>query len=222
MRLKFLITLFIIALFAAACGSVAEPPLSSSELTEAAAHAEAEEAIEAEAVEGEDVAEDADGEAVANAATEIPTEIPPTEVPPTATPLPPTETPLPPTEAPTEAEDQITRLVGLTGNADRGQELFNMSYDTAIGPYMCATCHSIEPEVRLIGPSLWNIYETAETRVEGESPSEYIYHSIIAPNDYIVEAEPPYPEGLMPPNYSELLSDQEIYHIIAYLQTLDE
>ncbi|MEQ8675087.1 MAG: cytochrome c [Aggregatilineales bacterium] len=214
----------IFTLFAvAACGTVATPPPSSEELTAIAAEEEAHNAEEA--AQSEDGEE---SETVAEVATETP--VPPTETPvlPTATPTEdlPTATPTDePTAAPASSasNDPLVRLVQLTGNAERGQELFNTVYDnTSTGPYACATCHSIEPEVRLIGPSQWNIREHAETRVEGESWAQYIYNSIVMPNAYIVEADPPYAENLMPNNYSDLLSDQDIYNLIAYLATLTD
>lgn len=203
----------------AACGTVATPPPSSEELTAIAA--EEEPAAHAE--------DDEESESVAEVATETP--IPPTETqsPPTATPTEdlhlPTATP---TDEPTVAaassasNDPLVRLVQLTGNAERGDEIFHATYNTSSGPYACATCHSIEPEVRLIGPSQWGVREHAETRVEGESWAQYLYNSIVMPNAYIVEADPPYPENLMPANYADLLSDQDIYNILAYLATLTD
>lgn len=215
--------MILILFVAAACGTVATPPPSSEELTAMAAEAEAHADEAAHAEEGAQTGE----EVVAEEPTETP-------VPPTETPVPPTATPteVEPTATPTEeptaepassaSNDPLVRLVQLTGNAERGDEIFHATYDTASGPYACATCHSIEPDVRLIGPSQWGVRQHAETRVEGESWAQYIYNSITMPNAYIVEADPPYPENLMPANYAELFSDQDIYNLIAYLATLND
>jgi cytochrome c2 len=156
-----------------------------------------------------------------------------TPIPPTATPEPPTATPVPPTAVPTEAPteaaaeapsgapavigtDPISVLVSIADPA-RGEELFYASYDTNAGPYACFTCHNVENEERKIGPGQYGIADRAGTRIEGQSAAQYLYNSIIHPNDYIVaEYEP----NLMPGNYSELLSEQDIYDIVAYLFTL--
>jgi hypothetical protein len=48
---------------------------------------------------------------------------------------------------------------------------------------------------------------------------EYIRQSIIDPSAYIVES---FPDGLMPQNWDEIYSEEEIGDIIAYLMTLQE
>ena len=47
-----------------------------------------------------------------------------------------------------------------------------------------------------------------------ESPGLYLYHSIAAPNDYIVRG---YQEGVMLQNYREELSDQDFADLITYI-----
>lgn len=171
------------------------------------------------------------------AATEVSGAAQPTEAQPTATPEPPTATPEPatptaepatPTVEPTAdtgstggaavplGNDPVSMLVSLA-NAAHGEELFNTMYDTNVGPYACATCHNVDSEERKIGPGQLNIAERGGTRIEGQPAAQYIYDSIVHPNDYIVEG---YTPNLMPSNYSDLLSDQDIYDIIAYLFTL--
>jgi hypothetical protein len=50
-----------------------------------------------------------------------------------------------------------------------------------------------------------------------ESPERYIFNSITNPDLFVVES---YPDNLMPEVYAEILSEQDIYDIIAYLMTL--
>lgn len=187
-----------IALIVVACGTAARPVFE-----------EPEEEIVAEAVD--------DGETVVAV---VPTA---TSIPPTATPEPPTATPTEeatatPTEEPTSApSDPIVRLVSIR-DAENGQELFNTVYADA-GTRSCATCHLVDVPDKLLGPSMLGIPERAGTRVEGQVAERYLYNSIVNPNEYIVED---YPENLMPTNWHDILSDTEIYDIIAYLMTLHE
>ncbi len=107
-----------------------------------------------------------------------------------------------------------------------GQKVFNQSYDTASGPWICASCHSVdESQIRLVGPGLWGLAQTAEERIveSGEdSVTEYIHNSIVHPNDYIVPGDSagPYPENLMPANYGDILSEEELDGLVAYIITL--
>lgn len=140
-----------------------------------------------------------------------------TPVPPTETPLPATATPLPPTEVPAVAASEPT------GDAAAGQVVFNTTYTTASGQWACVLCHSPAPEqLRLIGPGLWDVSVRAETRVEGQNAYDYLHTAIVAPNDYIVpeDAGGPYPPGLMPQNYAEVLTPEDLENVIAYLYTL--
>ncbi|RME59657.1 MAG: hypothetical protein D6790_10385 [Caldilineae bacterium] len=76
--------------------------------------------------------------------------------------------------------------------------------------------------VGMVGPDLSNIAEEATTYIEGYTAEQYIYESIVNPNAFIT---PKCPTGdclpnLMPPNFAELLSEDEINTIVAYLLTL--
>jgi hypothetical protein len=206
MRTRYsVIFVIVLALVLSACGSAADvEPLFTNTPTSAA------DAMTAQAV-------------LAARATTQPTEtLAPTTAPATATPLPatptaealPTETPA--AEAPA-ADDPVTVLVSLADPA-RGQELFNTTFDTASGPYMCGTCHLVDSESMLIGPGLYNIKARGAERVAGESVAQYIFNSIKHPGDYVVEG---FVDGLMPQNYADILTDDDVYNLVAYLLTLE-
>jgi cytochrome c2 len=159
--------------------------------------------------------------------TAIPTETP---LPPTATTEPtltPTDEPIAtleptatPTDKPTPTLEPTEETVSLQSiiashDPENGSELFQtLQVDAG---FACSTCHNSESENRLIGPGLLNVGSRAETRVEGQSGLEYIYTSITNPSEFVV---PEFPDDLMPKNWQEIYSEDEIYDIIAYLLTL--
>jgi len=192
--------LLLVAGLAVACGTQATPVFEASE---------EEDIVEADASSAE-VEDDVE---VAVVLTETP--VPPTPTnEPTATLEPPTSTP---TEEPTAAPaDPIVRLVALR-DASNGELLFNQMYPET--GFSCAICHQVMAPGTLIGPSMYGIANIAGTRVEGQNAERYLYNSITSPNEHIVEG---FVEGVMPSNWSDVLSENEIYDIIAYLMTLDD
>lgn len=92
------------------------------------------------------------------------------------------------------------------GEAAAGEAVFNGNG--------CQGCHSLEPGVNSIGPSLDGIATTAATR-RPDTPAElYLYESIISPNAYVVEG---FPAGIMPQNFQQQLSEQELADLLAFL-----
>ena len=83
----------------------------------------------------------------------------------------------------------------------------------------CIGCHSLDPEAQMTGPTWHNVGNTAITRVEGTGPAAYLYDSISAPNDYVV---PDYQSGLMPQNYAESISVEDLADLVAYLLAQQE
>lgn len=101
------------------------------------------------------------------------------------------------------------------GNADAGEALFaQSSIGTQAG---CTTCHSLEPGVALVGPSVANLGAEAGSRVSGQSAEEYVRQSIVEPNAYVVEG---FGEGIMPGGYGDELSEQQLQDLVAYLLSL--
>jgi mono/diheme cytochrome c family protein len=95
-----------------------------------------------------------------------------------------------------------------TGDAEAGEALFNNK--------PCHICHTDMP----IGPQFPGspaLAMAAETRVEGYSAELYLYEAIVAPGAHIVEG---YEGGVMPGNFGEELSSQELANLVAYLMTM--
>ena len=78
----------------------------------------------------------------------------------------------------------------------------------------CIGCHSLDPDAQMVGPTWHNVGDTAVTRIDGMSPAAYLYDSIIAPNDYVVEG---FPGNVMPTTFGDTLSTQELGDLVAYL-----
>jgi mono/diheme cytochrome c family protein len=104
------------------------------------------------------------------------------------------------------------------GDAKTGEALAN-----TLG---CTACHIAAPT----GPA-WmakdgqpGIGTRAEARFtqpdyqgKAKDAHQYLFESIVSPNTYVV---PNFPPGVMPQNYGNTLTDQDLANIIAYLLTL--
>ena len=115
-------------------------------------------------------------------------------------------------EADTPAEEPAP-----VGDATNGEALFAQPTIGANNAPGCITCHSLEPDVVIVGPSQAGLASRAVTRVSGQSAEEYIRTSITEPNAYIVEG---FAEGLMYQNYAADLTANEIDDLVAYTLTL--
>lgn len=92
----------------------------------------------------------------------------------------------------------------------RGSALFGGA------PGNCASCHSLTPDVVIVGPSLAGIATRAGSRVTGQDAETYIRNSILYPSDFIV----PGFQDLMAKNLGAQLSSQQIDDLIAFLMNL--
>ncbi|MBV7337901.1 c-type cytochrome [Chloroflexi bacterium TSY] len=83
----------------------------------------------------------------------------------------------------------------------------------------CSGCHMLDQDQTAdnrgpVGPHQRNLYERAGDRVEGLSAEEYVYQSIVNPNDYVVES---YLPNIMPPNFAEKMSEEEIRGLAQWM-----
>jgi cytochrome c551/c552 len=121
-----------------------------------------------------------------------------------------------PTEAPSLSDlapDQI--VAGLPDDVAAALAAANPDNGSQVALARgCVGCHALDPAVTMTGPTWYHIGDTAVSRVAGESPALYLYNSIINPGGFVVAN---YPNGVMPANYSEQLSVQELADLVAYL-----
>jgi mono/diheme cytochrome c family protein len=82
----------------------------------------------------------------------------------------------------------------------------------------CIACHSLEPGVVLVGPSLAGIATLAEERIPGKPPAEYLHESIIDPNAFVPDG---FIEGVMYQNYGDELTEDQIDKLVSFLLTLE-
>ena len=96
----------------------------------------------------------------------------------------------------------------LSAQALSGKRLFD---------HICSSCHSTLPDIVIVGPSLSKISEKAASRVEGLQAEDYLRQSILDPGAYTVAGY----NDVMPRNLGQVLDNEQIDALIAYLMTLD-
>ena len=106
-----------------------------------------------------------------------------------------------------EAEEEAEALVWNSAE-EHGEYLFvNQG---------CAGCHSLNEDEVIVGPSMYGLIDRSGDKVQGLSAEEYIYQSIVYPNEYIVEG---YPANVMPQIFINL-SEEELQALVSYLITI--
>lgn len=101
------------------------------------------------------------------------------------------------------------------GSAQAGETLFKQ---VNIGNQPgCSTCHSLQEDVTIVGPSLAGVASRAGERVSGLSAEEYLRQSILEPNAYTVEG---FSANIMPLTWSQELTSDQVDDLIAFLMTL--
>lgn len=114
------------------------------------------------------------------------------------------------TPEPLAADAYADQLAALLVDADsaNGARLVEQHH--------CTACHR-QGAANGIAPAFVGLSERAVSRRPPLSAAAYVYESIVHPLAFVVEGFNP----AMPQNYPEVLSDQELGDIIAYLLTSD-
>jgi len=113
-------------------------------------------------------------------------------------------------EAATEDEAAVAEVDGDVGE---GAALFA----NVPGNAPCSSCHYVDSEQMLVGPGMLGLGARAGDEVAGQDAVEYLRNSILHPNDHVVEG---YPAQVMPQNYGDFLTEDDINDLIAYLLSL--
>jgi cytochrome c oxidase subunit 2 len=83
----------------------------------------------------------------------------------------------------------------------------------------CLACHSVDG-AKIVGPSWQGLFGKTETFEDGSAAvvdETYIEESIVSPGAKVVAG---FPNGVMPQDFGEKLSDTQIVDLIAYIQSL--
>ena len=110
------------------------------------------------------------------------------------------------------------------GDAANGEKLFNQATIGKANLPGCKTCHSVVKDQKIVGPSLYGIATDAANTVKeadykgtAKTAAEWLHESIVNPNVDVPEGFAP---NIMPQNFKDNLSEQEINDLVAYLLTL--
>ena len=103
------------------------------------------------------------------------------------------------------------------GDAVAGETLYKQPVIGTASAPGCATCHSLEPNVVVVGPSHAGVATRAGNYLAGVSAENYLRESILNPNAHVVEGFQP---GIMYQTYGQELSETEINNLVAFLLTL--
>jgi cytochrome c551/c552 len=106
---------------------------------------------------------------------------------------------------------------GSGADAANGEALYNQVTIGSASAPGCITCHSLEPDVVLVGPSHAGLANRAGTYKEGMNAEDYLRESITDPDAHIVEGFTP---GVMYQNFATDLKAGEVNDLVAYMMTL--
>ena len=106
----------------------------------------------------------------------------------------------------------------VVGDAARGEQLYKQTVIGSASAPGCITCHSLEPDVVLVGPSHAGVATRAETYVSGMSAEAFLRQSIVDPNAHVVAG---FPAGVMYQNYGQDLAAPQIDDLVAFMLTLE-
>ncbi|MEE9178312.1 MAG: cytochrome c [Acidimicrobiia bacterium] len=133
----------------------------------------------------------------------------------TTTTEPTTTTTTQPTTTTSTVSDEQLAAAAAVGDIAAGEELYNTEVDVGSWSPVCTTCHTLDGVDNSFAPTHGGISKIAGERVEGMSAVDYLRQSIVDPLAFQVDAWP----LTMPKNYSEVLSEEQINNLIAFLLT---
>lgn len=90
--------------------------------------------------------------------------------------------------------------------------------------YGCLSCHAVAegPSAPTIGPSWVGIFGNEESLADGTQvlvDEDYLLQSILDPNAQVVAG---FQAGQMPQNFSEVISEEQLAQIVAFIRSLGE
>lgn len=107
----------------------------------------------------------------------------------------------------------------IVGDPERGKSVYDNAAPSERGELLgCAGCHAGGVQAPATDLTWDAVIAERLTLAQfaGYTPEQYLVESIVHPNDYIV---PGYQPGVMPQNFANRMSSQDLADIVAYLQT---
>lgn len=121
-------------------------------------------------------------------------------------------------------DDIIANDAIPSGDATRGETLFNAPVAGAESAPGCRSCHVADAGVNIVGPSQVGLATLAAEglnnpnyRGKAQSVEGYLWESVVSPNVNLAEGY----AGVMYANYGVKLTEQEIADLVAFMKTLD-
>lgn len=115
----------------------------------------------------------------------------------------------------------IPVATAVIDSVSQGELLFNQ-YIEAAG-FSCVTCHYANSDDRLLGPGLLSLADRFKTYdIEVDSLESYIKQSIVDPLAFIVPDESPFAPNIMPVNYSDIFTDDELDALVDYILSFNK
>lgn len=111
-----------------------------------------------------------------------------------------------------EVPEELTFSSAVTAD-----ELIAAGADLYDGAGACTTCHGTgtrAPNLLIDEGGTGTIGARCADRVPEQSCKEYLWESMVAPNEYVVEGYPP-----IMPDQSRIMSPEQIWAMVAYLQS---
>lgn len=112
---------------------------------------------------------------------------------------------------PTSDTPSAAEPTSFAGSADAGQQVFT-------GAGACSSCHTVNGSGGLIGPDLVGAAASAASIHPDLPVEEALKIEIIDPNLHITEG---YRGDLMPQNYEDTLTEQQLQDLVAYMMSLN-
>ena len=96
--------------------------------------------------------------------------------------------------------------------ASTGTDLFN---ERVVGSNPgCVTCHALDGDIVLVGPSLTGLADRAGSTVPGMTGAEYVRQAIVDPDAHIVDG---FSAGQMAGGWGDLLTTEQIESLVELL-----
>lgn len=117
----------------------------------------------------------------------------------------------------------LNALTDLQGDPIRGQSIYNnLELSGTADQVACSGCHESPAGTAPLTEGTWTRWDESrslEPQFADYTFAHYVAESIIYPNAYVVEG---FSENVMPSDFSEKLTLQDIADIIVYLESQDQ